>query len=256
MSKAPDPKPELHLSKDGSHTLYAPHLNQYYHNPNGAIAESRKIFFERAGTAERIKEDNGLTILEVGFGTGLNFLLLLSLVQSEGIKSPIIFSSVEAFPIDSETADGLNYPYLLQLDNGREILNRIFSGLNEGHNTFEFGPVTLNLFIGTFQNMPAPARAADIIFHDPFSPEKTPELWTREAFQKLKTMGKDDVVLATYGAASSARAAMSAAGWLVARAPGVLGKREMTLASPDVKKLAGLKRVNEQKLVERFYGVA
>jgi len=253
MSKASDPKPEIHLSKDGSHTLYAPHLHQYYHNPNGAIAESRKIFFERSGADQRIAAGGELSVAEVGFGTGLNFLLLLSLVQKAAVQSHILFSSVEAYPIDPETAAGLNYPDLLQLENGREILNTIFSELKEGLNTFEFGKVKLNLFIGTFHKMPNPEKGADFIFHDPFSPEKNPELWSREAFLKLKEMGKEDMVLSTYGAASSARAAMAAAGWLVARAPGVLGKREMSIASPDAEKLTGFKRVNEQKLIERFY---
>jgi len=43
------------------------------------------------------------------------------------------------------------------------------------------------------------------------------------------------------------------AGWKISRAPGALGKREMTLASLDEKNLDGFKRVNEQRLIERYH---
>jgi hypothetical protein len=45
---------------------------------------------------------------------------------------------------------------------------------------------------------------------------------------------------------------MAAGGWFVARAPGALGKREMTLAAPTEARLAGYSRVDEERLVRRL----
>ncbi|MEX2585562.1 MAG: MnmC family methyltransferase, partial [Balneolaceae bacterium] len=77
-------------------------------------------------------------------------------------------------------------------------------------------------------------------------------LWNEDVFRKLAGWSAPDALLATYGAASSARAAMAAEGWYVARAKGALGKREMTVASLDPAKLSPWKRVNEKRLIERL----
>ena len=66
--------PELKQTKDGSHTLYSHRFSQHYHNPNGAVAESRHNFFEVNGLSDALKNGHEIIILEVGFGTGLNLL--------------------------------------------------------------------------------------------------------------------------------------------------------------------------------------
>ena len=64
------------VTKDGSSTLFSKHYNQYYHNPNGALAESQTVFIKRLNIDDYLKAHNGeLMIFEMGFGTGLNFLL-------------------------------------------------------------------------------------------------------------------------------------------------------------------------------------
>ena len=46
--------------------------------------------------------------------------------------------------------------------------------------------------------------------------------------------------------------ALAKSGWFVAKAPGALGKREMTVASLEKKKISHLKRINEPRLIERY----
>lgn len=246
-------KTTLHLSDDGSHTLYSERFKQYFHNPNGAIAESRHVFFEIPGLEKRLAESERLNIFEVGFGTGLNFLLLMELLQNMNFPPEITYRSVEKFPISSEQAAGLNYPERIRLENGSGILNNIFAKLEPGLNTLTFGKrLTLELFVGSFAIHPDPEQPFHAIFFDPFSPDINPELWQPAVFQNLAALSSDEVVLTTYGAASGARAAMAIAGWHVARGPGALGKREMTLAALNPERLTGWKRVNEKRLRERW----
>ncbi|MFO7884188.1 MAG: MnmC family methyltransferase, partial [Desulfobacteraceae bacterium] len=70
---------------------------------------------------------------------------------------------------------------------------------------------------------------------------------------EIASASAKDAVLTTYSAATSARAAMAVAGWYIARAPGALGKREMTVASKNPDKLSHLKRVDEERLARRFH---
>lgn len=67
-----------HITKDGSSTLYSDVFEQYYHNPNGAVSESRHVFFETPGLVDQLQmADAQLSIFEMGFGTGLNFCCCL-----------------------------------------------------------------------------------------------------------------------------------------------------------------------------------
>ncbi|MCR9131451.1 MAG: tRNA (5-methylaminomethyl-2-thiouridine)(34)-methyltransferase MnmD [bacterium] len=247
-----------HITKDGSSTLYSGVFEQYYHNPNGAVCESRHVFFETPRLVDQLQTaDTQLSIFEMGFGTGLNFLLLLDYCSKLKVSKPIHFYSVEAFPVSTETIDATNYEEILGDKAYKSFLKTLFSSLQKGWNTFSINThptIELHLFYGLFDELSAPENKIDFFFHDPFSPEVNDELWTVETFIKLKAMANENSVLSTYCAASKARAALAKAGWNIARAKGALGKREMTIASLNQEKLSGFKRLNESRLIERLDG--
>ncbi|MEQ9309624.1 MAG: tRNA (5-methylaminomethyl-2-thiouridine)(34)-methyltransferase MnmD [Balneolaceae bacterium] len=247
---------EYHISKDGSSTLYSNQFGQYYHNPNGAISESKLVFFETSKLTDALlSKSDHLGIFEVGFGTGLNFLLLLDYYLTNNISIPIHFYSVEAFPIDQKTVSKLNFYDFLTNKDLSDVLPNIFKELKPGKNTFQ--PlhdieVKIHLYYCSFDEISSIEHPIDFVFHDAFSPEVNDELWRVSTFEKLALFCNEDAILATYCAASKARAAMAKAGWFVRRAPGALGKREMTIASLSHIKLTHLKRVNERRLIERW----
>lgn len=249
-------QPDHHLSKDGSSTLYSNQFSQFYHNPNGAVSESRHVFFEAAGLNDFLRsEPESCTVFEVGFGTGLNFFLLAEEYLKNSYSLPVHFYSVEAYPVSPDLSSKFNYDDLLAVDLDQNMISSVFSSLNKGMNTIQLFPekdLYLHLFYGFFDDLTSIGHPVNFIFHDPFSPEVNEELWQPETFSKLSSFSTSDAVLSTYCAASKARAAMAKAGWFVSRALGALGKREMTVASLDPEKLTSYKRVNEQRLIERF----
>jgi tRNA U34 5-methylaminomethyl-2-thiouridine-forming methyltransferase MnmC len=254
----PDSKsiPIITPTKDGSTTLYSTRFEQHYHNPNGAVAESRHVFFETSGLPEAISRSPSLNIFETGFGTGLNLLLLLDYLNRAGHETDVTFTSVEAFPVSTQTAAQFDFGDNPFLNRSKPLLVDIFQNLQPGFNSFQLSDrLTLNLFSGffnaMFEKLPYIDRF-DFIFHDPFSPDVNHDLWIPSVFKKLASASKKEAVLTTYCAATSARAAMAAAGWYVARAQGALGKREMTIASLSSEKLSGFKRVNEKRLIKRY----
>ncbi len=247
--------PTIHQTKDGSSTLYSDTFEQFYHNPNGAASESLHVFFKTPGLISTLDKAESLTVLEIGFGTGLNFLLLLDIIKQKGLNMPIEFWSIEAFPVSRSTASEFNFKEHLKQPELNNLLPNIFDELKPGLNKIHPLPnlnVKLNLFYGKFEDFIPANLQADFIFHDPFSPEVNEELWTADTFTKLASYSSDQAILATYCAASKARGAMCAAGWKVARSQGALGKREMTVASLSSEMLSGFKRVNEERLAERY----
>jgi tRNA U34 5-methylaminomethyl-2-thiouridine-forming methyltransferase MnmC len=248
-------RPDHHITKDGSSTLYSNTFNQYYHNPNGSVSESKHVFFETLGIPDSLNHEKQVTIFETGFGTGLNFLLLLDYYLSGNCSSKVDFYSVEAFPVSVEVATEFNFASFLEYRELDPVLKNVFTDLKEGMNVIkplDEIDVTLNLFIGKFEALQTSELNSDFFFHDAFSPEVNQELWTPETFAKLRSMANKNSVLATYCAASKARAAMAVAGWKLARTRGALGKREMTVASLSEEKLSGFKRVNEERLIQRY----
>jgi queuine tRNA-ribosyltransferase len=73
---------------------------------------------------------------------------------------------------------------------------------------------------------------ADIIFHDPYSTSKNPNLWSYRIFRRLKELAKLQSILITYSQATPVRAALLASGFFVGSGAGTGMKRESTLASP------------------------
>ena len=248
-------RPDHYITKDGSSTLYSNTFNQYYHNPNGSVSESKHVFFEVPGVSDALARNSSFTIFEMGFGTGLNFLLLLDYYLTHKCDSKINFYSVEAFPITSEEANDFNFASFSEFRELDPVLKSIFSDLKKGMNIIrplEEVDVTLYLFIGKFKELRTEDIHADFFFHDAFSPEVNQELWTPETFETLFSMANKEAVLTTYCAASKARASMAVSGWKLAKMKGALGKREMTVASLTEEKLSDFKRVNELRLIERF----
>lgn len=251
-------------TRDGSHTLFSEEAGQFYHNPNGAVEESKHVFFEHGGVVGALARNEPVHIFEMGFGTGLNLLLLDDVLTAHpDHTAPVSFTSVEAYPISEETARSLNYGRFLSHPDRMEALAQAFAALKPGWNEVPWpGRIEVKVWVG-FVGVDAIApegahimrpytRPYTHFFHDPFSIEASPELWSEAMFAWLRSQATSDALLSTYGAASKARAMMAAGGWFVARAPGALGKREMTLAALTEDRLTGYSRVDEERLVRRL----
>jgi tRNA U34 5-methylaminomethyl-2-thiouridine-forming methyltransferase MnmC len=115
-------KAELFITSDGSHSLYIPDMDEQYHSRHGAIQESSHVFIQ-SGLAEAAKLKQDISILEVGLGTGLNaFLTFLYAIQHQ---LSITYDAIEAFPLDIDLAQKLNYPEALNAGASRDVFEAI-----------------------------------------------------------------------------------------------------------------------------------
>lgn len=249
-------QPKIIITKDGSSTLYSDQYKQHYHNPNGAVGESRHVFFQQSGFIDALRTKNALHIFETGLGSGLNLAILNSLLETEKPAAHVHFFSVEASPLSLEQAGKIAFGNNPELESSRDMLTTIFSRLAPGINEFRFSDrLSVTIYYGFFHDLfenHSFQDSFDYFFHDAFSPQVNAELWTPDTFSHLASIAKPDAVLTTYCAASSARAAMAVAGWKLCKKRGALGKREMTIASLSEKKLENCKRLNEKRLAERY----
>src|SRR5690554_6027780 len=147
-------QPKIILTKDGSSTLYSDKYKQHYHNPNGAVGESRHIFFQQSGLADALQTRNSLHIFETGLGTGLNLAILKSLLETENAAADVHFFSVEAFPLTIAQADKIAFGNNPELEPSRDMLTDIFSRLTPGINEFRFSDrLNVTIFYGLFRDL-------------------------------------------------------------------------------------------------------
>lgn len=213
------------ITKDGSSSLLNTELNEHYHSTHGAIQESKHVYIE-AGLNYFASNNskNEISVLEIGFGTGLN--ALLSIEASEGLNKHIFYDSIEAFPLSSENYEKLNYSSQIQFNDAESI----FKKLHECDwdmpvkITDKFNLTKLSTSLECF----VPYKKYDVIYFDAFAPNVQPELWTKEIFEKMFSVLNETGILVTYCAKGEVKRNMRAAGFVVEGLPGPVGKREMT----------------------------
>lgn len=213
-------KKELIITKDGSHSLFVPDLNETYHSVHGSISEAIHVFINSGLLSHRKKNIN---ILEMGFGTGLNTLLTLKNIKHRKIH----YTSLEPYPISSEIYNKLNFHTLINSDSDT-FLELHTSNWEE--EVFISENFTLYKTQKKIQNFIS-KKNFDIIYFDAFSPEKQTEMWTTEVFEKCFDLLNKDGFLVTYCAKGIFRRTLKSVGFEVISLDGPPGKRQMTRAN-------------------------
>jgi hypothetical protein len=67
----------------------------------------------------------------------------------------------------------------------------------------------------------------DLVFYDEFSPDKQPELWTNEIFEKIYTLLNHGAKIYTYSSKGLVKTSLRYAGFVVNRLDGRPGKRHI-----------------------------
>ncbi len=193
----------------------------YFSLENG-MAETRHVFL--AGNDLPARFTDRFHVAELGFGTGLNFLVTLLAFRASGCGGRLRFTSFEAYP--------------MAIPDLRAAL-AAFDGLPDDLAAADAFPAhlegadfELRVILGDARaTLPTWQARADAWFLDGFSPAKNPELWTPELMAQVATHTAPGGTAATYTAAGFVRRGLAEAGFAVARVPGYGRKRHMTRAS-------------------------
>lgn len=219
----------LQTTADGSHTLYVPELDEHYHSTHGAIRESMHVYID-AGLRHCLSTE--INLLEIGFGTGLN--AFLTLLEAEKQQKMIHYTTLELYPLSVTTAATLNFSDITD-PSRKEIFRMLHTAAWE-----EWVPVTPffrlkkhSMALHEFLMLPQD-ETFDVIYYDAFAPEKQPEMWRQEIFDRLYAISRDNTILTTYCAKGVVRRMLQSAGYIVERLPGPPGKREILRAGKKV----------------------
>ena len=208
---------------------YNPRFGDRYRSELGGLTQAREVFLHGCGLPAAWASQPRWTILETGFGLGLNFLLTWHAWKADPLRPRLLhFVSLEAFP--ASAADVLRaasaHPELQAL---AEQLHRQLWGLLPGLHrlVFEDGQVLLTLCIGDAKAMlRQQSFEADSVYLDGFSPERNPDLWDLPAFKAVARCCRRGTRIATWTVARSVRDALTQCGFTVKKYPGSPPKRD------------------------------
>jgi tRNA U34 5-methylaminomethyl-2-thiouridine-forming methyltransferase MnmC len=218
---------ELIITSDGSHSILVKQWNEQYHSLHGAVQESKHVYIN-AGLNEFANFKNeALHILEIGLGTGLN--ALLTLLEFQKNKAKILYTAIEAFPLELDVVKQLNYSKIIDNEASQEYFIKIHTcNWNE---KVEIVPgFVLEKMNTKLENLKL-SEQYNLIYFDAFAPRVQPELWTEEVFRKLYNLMLPGGILVTYCAKGEVKRTLKKVGFVVETLQGPPGKREMVRAA-------------------------
>jgi tRNA U34 5-methylaminomethyl-2-thiouridine-forming methyltransferase MnmC len=167
-----------------------------------------------------------IRVFEVGFGTGLN--AWLALIWAEQNQVPVLYHSIDPFPLEAEIYSQLNYT---EHDHAIWHYHKYFQALHELPWN-EGGPVSEYFNFKKDQTTleEADLYPADLVFYDAFAPSKQPELWKKEVLGPVVDAMRPGAAFTTYCAMGQLKRDLKDLGLEVETLPGPPGKKEMTRA--------------------------
>lgn len=224
------PAPDIRFDNG---TLISNAYGDVYASRDGSVAESEYVFLNGNGFPERWKENNSITIAELGFGTGLNFFVAWNdFLQHASSRAHLHFISTELVPLSATDIMKAisNYPELEWL--ASQFVSRMPLRIAGIHH-IQFERVTLTLCYGDANEfLPQLNAKVDAWFLDGFSPAKNPDMWNQTIFAHVARLGG---TVATFSAAGDVKRGLESVGYTMEKRAGFGHKRDMLVGTPNTK---------------------
>ncbi len=201
---------------DGSSTLHSAKFGSHYHSINGAITESQHIFIEAGFKSMDV---NKISILEVGFGTGLNAALTAQIAYLKRIQ--VNYHSLELYPLSDDEYQLLNYSTILPDDTARQWEAICKSEWDKTVKISEY--FSIEKINADFTSW-IPKSTYHLVYFDAFAPNDQPEMWAQDQFEKIYRAMHVGGTLVTYSVKGIVKNALIQSGFTIERLPGPPGK--------------------------------
>lgn len=219
-------KREIIQTLDGSTTIHIAEWDECYHSKHGAIQEAQHVFIKNGLS---LFPDRNVSILEIGFGTGLN--AFITFLESKKRNQSIDYVGVEAYPISAEEIVSMNYVEELNAVEQSSIFDTMHQS-NWEEKIILDDDFTLTKRKQFFEEIDDENKF-DLIYFDAFGYRVQPELWSTAIFEKMYKALKPNGVLVTYAARGVVKRSMIEVGFTVEKLAGPPGKREMFRATKN-----------------------
>lgn len=210
---------------------YSTAFDDVYFSSDDGLLETEYVFIQGNALISRWQSlaDSSFTILETGFGTGLNFLCACKAWLEHAPANALLhFISVEKYPLRyADMQKALQHWQTLR-PIASELLTQYETLLNTGTTTLFNNRIRLQVLFGDATECLSKINTkADAWFLDGFAPSKNPQMWQPALFEQMARLSHSETTFATFTSAGVVRRGLAAAGFKVNKQPGFGKKREM-----------------------------
>ena len=196
-------------------------------------SEVERVYLRPAAVAERMRQrgEETFTIGELGFGTGLNF------VVAAAVAAPRLhFVSFEQYPLTQDDLARALRPWRRDYPLADALVEACPPPTPGWHRRFfASGRVQLSVFFGEAGAGLADLagqqrRGVDAWFLDGFAPKRNPQMWRDALFGDIAALSAPNATVTTFTAVGDVRRRLAAHGFAVQRVDQRPHKRHTTAA--------------------------
>lgn len=210
--------------------LFNVEYGDVYFSSAGGSREAENVFLAGNELFSRWRAARQFAIGELGFGTGLNFLVTLRHWRSIApADARLHYLAIERAPLTLDTARAV-WARFPELHDEAELLAAAYPDAVAGFHRRVLcaGRVSLTLVWGEASAMlPQLDGVLDAWYFDGFAPRCNPDMWQMPIAQQMARLSRAQATVATYSVAGVVRDALQASGFAIEKRPGFGAKREM-----------------------------
>ena len=190
---------------DGSFSFFNLSYDEAYRAKSvGAYSESLYKFVYGSNIISKLKKSN-VSLLDICFGLGYNIATTIDQYYKNGCKGKLKIYSLE---IDTQVVQLVKESIILFPKTGYEILKILID--NGAYENFSLEIVYGDASKTMFQLN----NEFDVIYFDPFSKSKNPEMWNKNIYNRLFELLKKDGNIVTYACSKKIREDFRSTGFI------------------------------------------
>jgi len=199
-----------------------------YFSADDGAKESQSVFLNACQLPARWQQNKTHVICELGFGTGLNFLVTLAKWRKTTKPEQILhYIAIEGYPMTQSEMKKAHSRFP-EFSAEAKILQTNWPSPTKGFHTRDLGnQVSLTLLFGPAGQMLKQLEAkVDSWFLDGFAPAKNPEMWSEQVLAQMARLSAPAARVGTFSVAGFVRRGLSDVGFVVEKKPGHGRKRQ------------------------------
>lgn len=210
--------------------LFNVEYGDVYFSRAGGSREAEHVFLAGNELYSRWRDVRQFAIGELGFGTGLNFLVTLRHWRAIApADAHLHYVAIERAPLTLDCARAV-WARFPELHDEAALLASAYPEAVAGFHRRVLcaGRVSLTLVWGEASEvLPQLDGVIDAWYLDGFAPRCNPDMWQMPIAQQLARLSRAQTTVATYSVAAVVRDALQASGFAIEKRPGFGAKREM-----------------------------
>ncbi len=212
--------------------IYSKSYNDIYFDKLNGPKETEHVYLNTNNLTKKFKNKQKFVIAEIGFGTGLNFLLTWKLwKENRKTNGSLTYISFENAPLSKKDIERVYKKFKKLNGYSRFLLKNIPERYKSTHRIFiKADNINLILIYDDITSLINFNFKADTWFLDGFSPKKNPLVWTDKLFKQLYNFTNLDGSLSTFSVAGHIRRGLLKAGFKVSKLSGYGNKKEISYA--------------------------